>query len=255
MVRLSFQIKKIILVSFAIGFGFMQLAYGRQLPFDPKTEAIIEENKFLIQTKKNIYFIRDGKVLEPAHIDFKTLVFLNKRKGSDSFYLKDGSGVFYVGPNYVGRVFRALPQKFRLIKEPFWTDGEKVIRDGKLLIGANLRSFVVLDKKWDSKLQLFIEAEDELAYFAGNKRIKKNEKENVNLRTCKSAQDCIPVACRHSCGGCGGFDYDDIINKKFETEWYSDAGCYGFGSGPDVCCPSREVTCIASKCGTTNPKK
>ena len=63
------------------------------------------------------------------------------------------------------------------------------------------------------------------------------------MKYCKSAEDCMPVGCGCSCSGCGGFSYDDIVNKKYADLWYKQNKCEPAKICPTVCCPQRSIVC------------
>ena len=47
----------------------------------------------------------------------------------------------------------------------------------------------------------------------------------ANMRSCSSAGDCTPVGCSCTCSGCGGFSYEDVVNKKCRDRWYEEHDC------------------------------
>lgn len=65
---------------------------------------------------------------------------------------------------------------------------------------------------------------------------------------CDSAADCVPVECGCDCSGCGGFSYDDIINRAYVDQWYSDNGCAPAKICPEVCCEPKKVACEEHVC-------
>jgi hypothetical protein len=69
------------------------------------------------------------------------------------------------------------------------------------------------------------------------------------MKSCESPEDCVPVGCGCSCSGCGGFDYDEIINKKYTEEWYSQQECSPPEICPQVCCQPMEIKCENNVCG------
>ncbi|MEM4500118.1 MAG: hypothetical protein QXD62_02095 [Candidatus Woesearchaeota archaeon] len=84
--------------------------------------------------------------------------------------------------------------------------------------------------------------------------IKKEEISSKQMQTpeewfyCETADDCVAVDCGCSCSGCGGFSYDEVINKKYETEWYMLKKCQKSKICPMVCCPQRTIECVSNKC-------
>lgn len=66
---------------------------------------------------------------------------------------------------------------------------------------------------------------------------------------CEANNDCVPVGCNCSCSGCGGFSYEEIINKNFVDKWYQQHNCVPPKICLTVCCPQRTVTCESNKCG------
>ena len=74
---------------------------------------------------------------------------------------------------------------------------------------------------------------------------------NVSVQTmkyCINDNDCTPVDCGCSCSGCGGFSYDDVVNKKYADAWYSQQCCKPAKICPLVCCPLRKVSCENNVC-------
>lgn len=69
-----------------------------------------------------------------------------------------------------------------------------------------------------------------------------------DMKYCDSDEECVPVDCGCSCGGCGGFSYDDVVNKKYADEWYNQKGCKHAEICPMVCCPARKVACENNVC-------
>jgi hypothetical protein len=65
---------------------------------------------------------------------------------------------------------------------------------------------------------------------------------------CVLASDCIPVACECHCSGCGGFSYEEIINKEHLNEWYEQHHCSPPVSCPNVCCQPMEIVCHDNRC-------
>lgn len=61
----------------------------------------------------------------------------------------------------------------------------------------------------------------------------------------------MPVVCECYCSGCGGFAYDDIVNKEYKDEWHEQQGCV-FDEVPqpclEECCPPRSVACENNQC-------
>lgn len=69
-----------------------------------------------------------------------------------------------------------------------------------------------------------------------------------DMKYCISDDDCVPVDCRCSCSGCGGFSYDDVVNKKYADAWYYQQGCEPAEKCPQVCCPPRSIACENNQC-------
>lgn len=68
------------------------------------------------------------------------------------------------------------------------------------------------------------------------------------MRACQTASDCVPVRCRCKCSGCGGFAYDDVVNKAHENEWYERKGCPKQVACAEVCCVPSRLACEAGQC-------
>jgi hypothetical protein len=68
------------------------------------------------------------------------------------------------------------------------------------------------------------------------------------LRACDDPADCVAVRCGCSCSGCGGFDYDDAVNRRFESWWYEAHDCQKSRICPMVCCPKRALVCDDGRC-------
>lgn len=76
-----------------------------------------------------------------------------------------------------------------------------------------------------------------------------DECDEKNMSRCDSASDCIPVECGCSCSGCGGFGYDEIVNKSCEDKWYKNQNCSPSAFCPDVCCPGEmTIECENKTC-------
>jgi hypothetical protein len=65
---------------------------------------------------------------------------------------------------------------------------------------------------------------------------------------CESNDDCVPVSCTCTCAGCGGFDYEDVVNKSYEDAWYENAGCSHPEVCPSVCCSPKKILCVENTC-------
>ena len=65
---------------------------------------------------------------------------------------------------------------------------------------------------------------------------------------CTSAKDCVPVMCSCHCSGCGGFSYEDIVNKKYVDKWYKEHNCSPAIACPMVCCPPVIKVCEDNTC-------
>ena len=70
----------------------------------------------------------------------------------------------------------------------------------------------------------------------------------TDMKYCTSADDCAPVDCGCSCSGCGGFSYDDIVNKKYVDAWYYQQGCKSAEICPMVCCSPKTIACEDNYC-------
>lgn len=68
------------------------------------------------------------------------------------------------------------------------------------------------------------------------------------MKYCESDEDCVPVTCSCYCSGCG-FPYEEIVNKKFVNEWYSQQECEIPTVCLEVCCPGPAgVKCENNQC-------
>ena len=65
---------------------------------------------------------------------------------------------------------------------------------------------------------------------------------------CNTETDCTPVSCGCRCSGCGGFDYEDVVNIEYVNQWYEEHQCTKPEICPTVCCPQRRVSCISNHC-------
>lgn len=65
---------------------------------------------------------------------------------------------------------------------------------------------------------------------------------------CTSAKDCVPVMCICGCSGCGGFSYEDIVNKNYVDKWYNEHNCSPAMECPEVCCPPVIKVCEDNTC-------
>lgn len=68
------------------------------------------------------------------------------------------------------------------------------------------------------------------------------------MKYCKRNNDCVPVGCTCSCSGCGGFPYEEIINKKFTKLWYLQHLCKKPTFCLERCCPPRIAVCENNQC-------
>jgi hypothetical protein len=68
------------------------------------------------------------------------------------------------------------------------------------------------------------------------------------MKFCKTENDCVPVGCKCECSGCGGFDYEEVVNKKYVDQWYQKQGCEPTSICLEECCPGREVACQDQRC-------
>lgn len=78
----------------------------------------------------------------------------------------------------------------------------------------------------------------------------KTTKMKPDLKYCKVADDCVPVGCECNCSGCGGFSYEDIVNKKYQERWYQENNCLQPLKliCPHVCCSPVFVDCENNTC-------
>ncbi|MCR4327645.1 MAG: hypothetical protein NUV46_03635 [Nanoarchaeota archaeon] len=68
------------------------------------------------------------------------------------------------------------------------------------------------------------------------------------MKYCESRENCVPVDCGCSCSGCGGFSYEEVVNKKFAYAWYDQKGCSPSQVCPEVCCSQRTIECENNLC-------
>jgi hypothetical protein len=77
---------------------------------------------------------------------------------------------------------------------------------------------------------------------------------NGTLFACQSDAECVPVKsdCFCSCSGCGGIDYDTVINVKYRDAWQRALGCSKELTKarfcPMVCCPKVQPVCENNRC-------
>jgi len=79
----------------------------------------------------------------------------------------------------------------------------------------------------------------------------KTEKARITIKEmkyCEHSSDCVPVGCECTCSGCGGFSYEDIVNKKYVDTWYNQQGCEPVQICPEVCCPRTTINCENNMC-------
>lgn len=67
-------------------------------------------------------------------------------------------------------------------------------------------------------------------------------------KQCDTPEDCVPVGCECTCSGCGGFSYEDIVNKDSVDAWYLIHDCSPPQVCPEVCCPPMEKVCENNVC-------
>lgn len=67
-------------------------------------------------------------------------------------------------------------------------------------------------------------------------------------RACEVDDDCLPVECSCKCSGCGGFSYEDVVNKKYAQWWYQSHQCLPNKNCPMVCCPAVFTVCENQLC-------
>jgi len=66
---------------------------------------------------------------------------------------------------------------------------------------------------------------------------------------CSIPSDCVPVVCECECSGCGGFDYDDVVNKTMVDKWYQEHCPNDGRQCPQVCCKElTEIACENNTC-------
>ena len=68
------------------------------------------------------------------------------------------------------------------------------------------------------------------------------------MKYCEFDSDCVPVGCVCTCSGCGGFSYEDIINKKYTNAWYYQKNCKPAEICPMVCCGPTKAVCENNMC-------
>jgi hypothetical protein len=66
--------------------------------------------------------------------------------------------------------------------------------------------------------------------------------------SCQTVADCVHVGCGCKCSGCGGFDYEEIINKNSKEEWYGQHNCPESTICPQVCCGPVTIFCENNIC-------
>jgi len=82
-----------------------------------------------------------------------------------------------------------------------------------------------------------------------------NQSVDVRLMySCSDASDCVAVGCGCRCSGCGGFSFDEIINKDYTDHWHELKGCEQADPDepvicPMVCCTPGEIVCVDGTCG------
>jgi len=69
-----------------------------------------------------------------------------------------------------------------------------------------------------------------------------------DMKYCTSKNDCRPVGCHCSCSGCGGFSYEDIVNKKYVDAWYYKQGCKPAEECSMGCCMPNTIECENNTC-------
>lgn len=65
---------------------------------------------------------------------------------------------------------------------------------------------------------------------------------------CDTTSDCVPVGCRCHCSGCGGFSYEDVVNKDYVDKWYDEHNCSPARVCPEVCCTPVVTACEDNSC-------
>jgi len=71
------------------------------------------------------------------------------------------------------------------------------------------------------------------------------------MKQCERAGDCVPVTCLCTCSGCGGFSYQDVVNRNYQEAWYTQNNCPGNFPAmrcPQVCCIPVQITCEDNRC-------
>jgi len=71
-----------------------------------------------------------------------------------------------------------------------------------------------------------------------------------DMKRCEVTEDCVAVGCSCYCSGCGGFAFDDIVNKEFADAWYRQYDCRPAEVCPEVCCPPVVIACENKVCTT-----
>jgi hypothetical protein len=79
-------------------------------------------------------------------------------------------------------------------------------------------------------------------------KIKLIVSKNLINYSCQTAADCVHVGCGCKCSGCGGFDYEEVINKNSEEEWYQQRNCQKPTICPQVCCNPVTIACEDNTC-------
>jgi len=92
-------------------------------------------------------------------------------------------------------------------------------------------------------------------YPVSTKNIEKNDykatlivSKNLAVYSCQTAEDCVPVSCGCKCSGCGGFDFEEIVNKNSAGAWYLQHSCQKPTICLQVCCQPVTIACENNIC-------
>ena len=91
-----------------------------------------------------------------------------------------------------------------------------------------------------------------LSFFISLNAIMNSRVIQNKMQSCSLKEDCIPVGCRCTCNGCGGFSYEEIINNKYETMWYFSHLCKKPEACDTGCCIPSEIACENGLCIVRN---
>lgn len=214
-----------------------------------------------------IFFIKKGDIYYYEGNRYPNDSQLFKKVHLTSFmelingYSKDKNNVYYSSIPYKHvkkRMLKADPNTFVVLKNNYAKDKNNVyyqlykwqINDYSLIILENSDpdSFVILENNY---------SKDKNNVYYRNKIIENADPDNFDekyMKYCDSDNDCTPVGCSCYCSGCGGFSYDDIVNKKYVNAWYNQEGCRPAELCSMTCCEPRKVVCENQLCSTVRIK-